>query len=86
MSLTETIARFCGVELGGEEYRLTALGGKCIYIEGVRCVKSFSGSEIILGLKKSCLKITGEGLLLGSFCGGDAAIKGSVRVIERISC
>ncbi|MBQ7164793.1 MAG: YabP/YqfC family sporulation protein [Clostridia bacterium] len=84
MSLLETIAGICRTEISPDEYRLTAFGGRCVYAEGVKCVKSFSRTEIILGLKKSCLKITGEGLRIEQFCGGDAVIKGSVKRLETI--
>ena len=85
MSFYETIAGLCKVPLTPEEYRITAIGGACIYAEGVVCVKSFSCTEIVLGLKRACLKFTGEGLRIEQFCGGDAVIKGSVRTVEKIS-
>lgn len=67
------------------EYRLTVLGRRCVYVEGIRCVKSFSEEEILLGLKGCCLRITGRGMYIEKFCGGDVEIKGSVTGIERLS-
>ncbi|MBP5308312.1 MAG: YabP/YqfC family sporulation protein [Clostridia bacterium] len=85
MSLLQTIADACGTEIIPGEYRLTSFGDRCVYAEGVKSVKDLSRAEIVLGLKKCRIKITGEGLRIEKFCGGDAVIKGKVTKIERLS-
>ena len=55
------------------------------YAEGVKSVKFYSQTEIILAIKNCALKIKGTGLRLEKFCGGDAMVKGRVQSIERIS-
>ena len=86
MSLLETSARIGKTEIIPDEYRLTAFGDRCVYAEGIKSVKSFSRTEIVFGLGKACLKITGEGLRLEQFCGGDAVVKGRVTKLEKIYC
>ncbi len=84
MGLVETIAGLTASGLAPCEFRLTVLGSGCLYAEGVRCVKSFSETEIVLGLKNSCLKVAGEGLRIEKFCDGDAVIKGRLKLFERV--
>ena len=86
MSFLETIADVCKTHLLPEEYRLTALGGGCVYAEGVKSVRSFSPAEIVLGFKSVNIKISGAKLMIEQFCGGDLVIKGSVDIIERLPC
>lgn len=85
MGFKDTILDMCPRDVVPCEYRLTAFGDGCVYIEGVRCVKSFSGEEIILGMKKSLLKICGRCLRIDKLCGGDAIVCGRIALIERIS-
>ncbi len=84
MGLIDTIADFCATELNQCEYRLTVLGGNCVYAEGIKRVAGFSSAEITLVLKCCQLKIVGECLRIEKFCGGDAIIKGKVKSIERV--
>ena len=83
MGFVNTIADMCAVDLAQCEFRLTVFGGGCIYAEGVKCVKAYSPSEIVIAFKKSGAVIKGDGLVLEKFCGGDVAVKGRVKSIER---
>lgn len=84
MGLLDNMARSFGIDILPGEYRLTAFGSRLLYAEGVKCVRGFSATEIILGLKGCSVKISGEGLEIVSLCGGDAVIKGKVKGLERI--
>lgn len=83
MSLRDAITNMCGDFVG--EYRLTAIGSGCVYVEGVLRIISFTSREVTLRLKRSVLKITGEALRVEKLYCGDALIKGEVRIIERIA-
>ena len=83
MALIKTMAEMCDEELRACEFRLTMLGGGCVYAEGVRSIKSMTDSEIVLGLKKSCMKISGRELKIDKLLDGDAIIKGRVERLER---
>ena len=85
MGFIEAIAETAAEGLVPCEYRLTVLGKRCVYAEGVRCVKSFSEEEILLGLNRGCIKISGSGMQIEKFCDGDVQIRGSVVKIERLS-
>ena len=84
MGLVQSVCDMTLGELAPCEFRLTAVGSRCVYVEGVKSVRSFSPSEVVLGLKKSCLKIKGAGLCVKKFSGQDAAVTGEVACIERI--
>ena len=86
MSFIDEIKRcFSSEEIPCEPiYRLVAFGDRAIYIENVRSIVAYSTEEIILGLKKGGLKITGECMYIKKFCGGDVSICGKINKIERI--
>lgn len=83
MSFESTIADICGEDLVPCDYRFTVTG-RSVYCEGVRRVVSFKRDEVILGTKKSALRIAGEELFIESFSSGDAVIKGRVRSVEKM--
>ena len=86
MGLIGSVSQTYLKELIPCEYRITVFANKGLYVEGVRCIRSFSPGEVLLGLKKSCLKIVGSGLYIQGFSGQDAVVCGEVRIIERIPC
>lgn len=49
----------CGVAIG---YRLINLGGKFLYIEGIKSVLSFGEDEMDFALKRSMLEVKGRNL------------------------
>lgn len=84
MGFKQTIADMCPKGIIPCEYAFTAFGDGWLYVEGVRCVKSFTREEILFGFKKSCLKITGRYLRIEKICDGDAVVCGRISCIERI--
>jgi sporulation protein YqfC len=85
MGLIESINQICGEDAIPAEYRITLFGGGCAYVEGVRRIKSFSQTEIVLCFKRCSVKIKGREMRLERFCGGDVAVKGRVDSVERAS-
>ena len=86
MGFINTIADMCAVDLSLCEYRLTMLGANCVYAEGVKRIKHYSQTEVVLCFKKTVAVIKGNGLIIEKFCGEDVAVKGSVSSIERVCC
>ncbi len=63
-------------------FRVTVLGEKGIYIEGVLKIIDIDDKKIVVLLKNNRLKIIGEGLKILSYYEKDLSIKGEVVKIE----
>ena len=62
MSLMHEIEKLMNSADSSFNFRIINLGGKTLYVEGIKCVVSLGESEIILQLKKQMLTITGSDL------------------------
>ena len=62
MSLFNEIDKLMNSADSSFNFRVINLGGKTLYVEGIKCVVSLGESEIIFQLKKQVLTIMGADL------------------------
>ena len=62
MSLFNEIEKLMNSADSSFNFRVINLGGKTLYVEGIKCVVSLGESEIILQLKKQLITISGKDL------------------------
>ncbi len=68
-------------ELAG--FRAVMFGFSSAYFENVKGILSFTKNEIVLGLKKGKIKLSGEELFVKKYCAGDVVICGQISKIEK---
>ena len=68
----------------GARVQYTVIDGKGGYFQNVRRMTEFSSERIVFAGKKGAVQVEGEGLSLGKYFAGDAAVKGNVKRVERI--
>jgi sporulation protein YqfC len=85
MSFIDNIKEFIGAEsvLQEGEYRAVVFGSKAVYVERVKCIISYEKEQILLGLKKGVLEITGKDLYVKKYCLGDVVICGNICSLTR---
>ena len=64
MSMMEEIEKLMQSVQSSANYRILNLGGKSVYIDGIKSVISLSDVEIKFQLKREVLTILGEGLIV----------------------
>ncbi len=62
MSLFREIEKLMNSADGSANFRVINLGGKSLYVEGIKCVVSLGESEVVFQLKKQLLTICGNNL------------------------
>lgn len=62
MSMMEEIEKLMQLANSSINYRIVNLGGKSVYVEGIKSVISFGEENIRFQLKKNALSITGSNL------------------------
>ncbi|MBO5928041.1 MAG: YabP/YqfC family sporulation protein [Clostridia bacterium] len=60
------------------KFRAIFMGDSSVYIESVLNIKSYSEKEIVLGVKKGVLSVSGEDLFIKKYCAGDVLICGKI--------
>lgn len=58
------------------------LVGKCAYFENVRGIASLSAEEAVLAFAGVRLRVTGRGMTVARYGGGDLLLAGDVRGVE----
>jgi len=74
--LDSFVSKECGVSL--TEYRYVNIGGKFVYIEGHCGVLKVGDKEMSFKLKKNCINIKGEELMIKYFDKSTAVVKGRI--------
>ncbi len=76
---------FLGDELNGfniselkPSFRAEFIGDSGVYFQNIACIKSYTESEIILGIKRGVLILSGENLFIKKYCQGDVFICGKI--------
>ena len=59
-------------------FRVTLLGERGIFIEGVKTIESFSVEKVVLKTKSGYLEINGENLKITKYGEGDVALNGKI--------
>ncbi len=85
MGLIQSIATACGADCDTvpPEYRVTLLGKRGGYFEGIKSILTFEDDCISFALKQGTLFVYGRGLALGKYCDGDVAVTGDIQRVER---
>ena len=60
------------------KFKCYFVGGKMLYIMGIRGVFSLSSEEVVFNLNKKKLKIIGDGLKAEEFSKNDAVVRGNI--------
>lgn len=60
MSMLDELAKLMNMSNVSLDYRIVNLGGKSIYIEGLKSIVGFGTEEIILQMKKCTLLVLGR--------------------------
>ena len=66
------------------EYRIINLGGKSLYIEGIKSVVSFGEEEMKFQLKKSLLNIIGKNLKVKYLDKSTCVLEGVITVVSTL--
>lgn len=79
----ENIIGGCG--LPKEElcaYRCVLLGGRSVYIEGVKGILGYTAEEVSVSLKKSRIKVCGRKLIIKELNVGEITVNGTIESIS----
>ncbi|MBQ8885510.1 MAG: YabP/YqfC family sporulation protein [Clostridia bacterium] len=75
---------------GGEAAELFA-GARCVlvfesggYFEGVKTVREYTPTRVVLDLKKYALELEGECFTIEKYCDGDLELKGEICSLRRV--
>ncbi len=82
MSLINEIEKFMTDNLSSVNYRIINLGGKSLYIEGIKSVISFGSNEMQFQLKKGLLKVFGSDMSVKYLDKTTCVIIGSINSVE----
>ena len=83
MAFSEVINGFFGVcAQNGLTYRVTVLGGKGVYVEGVERICELKPSCVSVLVKGGKIVFSGKNLSLGSYVDRDLCVCGLVEKIE----
>ena len=82
MSLKSEIEKMMGEVGTSANYRFVNLGGKSVYIEGIKSVVSFGEYEMQFQLKKCLLVISGTDLKVSYLDNSTCVIIGEIKVVE----
>jgi len=82
MSLMSEIEKLMGDVGTSASFRIVNLGGKSLYIEGIKSVVSFGENEMQFQLKKCLLVISGNALKVKYLDSSTCVITGEIRVVE----
>lgn len=82
MGMLDEIEKFMLSADSSINYRILNLGGKSVYVEGIKSVVSFGENEMLFQLKKSLLKIQGQALKVKYLDKTTSVIIGDIKRVE----
>ncbi len=59
-------------------FRAEFIGDSGVYFQNISCIKSYTDAEIVLGIKKGVLILSGEDLFIKKYCQGDVLVCGKI--------
>ncbi len=83
MRLKEEIFKLLGGESDLSRVQYTVVDGRGGYFQNVRRIKEFSADRIVLLGRRGGVRVEGEGLSLGKYYAGDAAVFGNILCVAR---
>ena len=88
MKLLAEIAKQLLAEEDGASFgvQYCVIDGKGGYFQNVKSIREFSQTCIVLQGKRTAVKVSGSGLYLGKYFGGDATVLGDICSVERVPC
>ncbi len=82
MRLFSEIARALGAEAGTCAY-YTVVEGRGGYFQNVKRILAFSETEVVFRTGGGALRVSGRGLSIGKYTGGDVSVSGEIERVER---
>ncbi len=82
MSMLDEIEKFMNGTGISYNYRIVNLGGKSLYIEGIKSVVYFGDEEMSFQLKNKLLIVSGNQLSVKYLDKTSCVINGEIRVVE----
>ena len=84
MSLMSEIEKLMKEVGTSANFRIVNLGGKSVYIEGIKSVVSFGENEMQFQLKKCLLKVAGENLKVKYLDKTTCVLEGLISKVETL--
>lgn len=84
MSLMNEIEKLMGEVGTNSIFRIVNLGGKNLYIEGIKTVVSFEENEMRFQLKNNVLSVKGSELKVKYLDSSTCVISGEIKVVETL--
>ena len=84
MSLMSEIEKLMGDVGTSASFRIVNLGGKSVYIEGIKSVVAFGENEMQFQLKKCLLKVNGESLKVKYLDKTTCVLEGDISKVETL--
>ena len=84
MSLMNEIEKLMGEVGTNSIFRIVNLGGKNLYIEGIKSVVSFEENEMRFQLKNNVLSVKGSELKVKYLDSSTCVISGEIKVVETL--
>ena len=81
MSLMDEIEKFMSGSMASVNYRTINLGGRVLYIEGIRSVVSFGVDEMQFHLKKGLLTVNGDNLTVKYLDKTTCTLEGDIKSV-----
>ena len=81
MSLMDEIEKFMSGSMASVNYRTINLGGRVLYIEGIRSVVSFGVDEMQFQLKKGLLTVNGDNLTVKYLDKTTCTLEGDIKSV-----
>ncbi len=82
MSMMQEIEKLMNSVGGSSNYKIVNLGGKSLYIEGIKAVVELSENSMIFQLKYNTLYVTGIKMKVCSLDKSTCVIAGEIKVVE----
>lgn len=82
MSMMAEIEKLMNGVGGSFNYKVVNLGGKSLYVEGIKSIVELSENSIMFQLKKQVLSVSGVGMKINYLDNSTCVIEGEIKVVE----
>lgn len=84
MSMMDEIEKLMSSVGTSASFRVVNLGGKSVYIEGIKSVVSFGENEMQFQLKKNLLVVSGANLKVKYLDVSTCVLEGEIKVVQTL--
>ena len=82
MSMLNEIEKFMSSADTSINYRTINLGGRSLYIEGIKTIISFGESEMIFQMKRDILVVSGENMKIKYLDKTTCVLEGKIKAVD----